>query len=200
MDRRHLLRGLAQGTLLAAAGGTLVGCGKASFHAIDITGADYARGFSLPDHNGRLRTLKDFDGRVVVLFFGYTQCPDVCPTSMIELAEVRRLLGPDGDRLQGLFITLDPERDTPEILKAYMTNFDPGFLALIPPLAELPALAKDFKVFYRKVEGPTPTSYTLDHSAGSYVFDPRGRVRLYTRHAGGADKLAADVRLLLQGR
>ncbi|MBU3738608.1 MAG: SCO family protein [Rhodoferax sp.] len=200
MDRRHLLRGLAQGALLAAAGGALVGCGKTSFHAVDITGADYARGFSLPDHNGRLRTLKDFDGRVVVLFFGYTQCPDVCPTSMLELAEARRLLGGEGDRLQGLFITLDPERDTPEILKAYMTNFDPGFLALIPPLAELPALAKDFKVFYRKVEGPTPTSYTMDHSAGSYVFDPRGRVRLYTRHAGGADKLAADVRLLLQGR
>jgi protein SCO1/2 len=135
----------------------------------------------------------------VVIFFGFTQCPDVCPTSMAELAEIKKTLGADGARLQGLFVTLDPERDTQQVLQAYMANFDPTFLALRPDLDKLPQLAKDFKIFYKKVDGKTPGSYTLDHSAGSYVFDPQGRVRLYSRYGTGAAPLAADIRLLLQG-
>jgi len=173
---------------------------KAAFRGIDITGADYARNFSLPDHNGRTRTLSDFSGKVVVVFFGFTQCPDVCPTSMAELAAVKKLLGADGDRLQGLFVTVDPERDSAPMLKAYMANFDPSFLALIPGREQLPAVAKDFRIYYKRVEGRTPTSYTMDHSAGSYLYDPQGRLRIYHRYGSGAEALAADARLLLAGR
>lgn len=170
-----------------------------SFASIDVTGADYARDFSLIDHNGRPTSIKDFAGKVVVVFFGYTQCPDVCPASMAELAEIRKMLGPDGTKVQGLFITIDPERDTPQVLKAYMANFDPGFLALRAASPEqLAALAKDYKVYYKKVEGSTPTSYTMDHSAGSYVYDTRGQLRLYTRYGSGAAALAGDIRELLK--
>lgn len=187
---------------LVAGGATLglAGCSEKapSFTAIDITGAEYARDFPLPDHNGRQRSVRDFAGKVVVVFFGYTQCPDVCPTSMSELAEVRKLLGPDGDKLQGIFITVDPERDTPEVLKAYMTNFDPSFLALRGTPEQLATVAKDFKVYYKKVEGKTPTSYSMDHSAGSFVYDTQGRIRLYTRYGTGAQALADDIRLLLK--
>jgi protein SCO1/2 len=200
MKRRNLL---SLSVALLAAGGMLplAGCSdKApSFVSIDITGADYARDFSLVDHNGQTRSIKDFAGKVVVVFFGFTQCPDVCPTAMSELAEIRKLLGADGERLQGIFITVDPERDTPEVLKAYMANFDPSFLALRPSSPEqLAALAKDFKAYYKKVEGRTPTSYTMDHSAGSYVFDPQGRIRLFTRHGMGAKALAGDLSQLLK--
>jgi protein SCO1/2 len=179
----------------------MAGCteAKPQFASIDITGADYAKDFALADHNGQMRSIKDFAGKVVVIFFGFTQCPDVCPTSMAELAEIKKMLGTDGTRLQGLFVSLDPERDTPEVLKAYMANFDPSFLALRPDLDKLPQVAKDFKIFYKKVAGKTPGSYTLDHSAGSYVFDPQGRVRLYSRYGSGAPALATDVKLLLKG-
>ena len=200
MKRRNLL---SLSVALLAAGGMLplAGCSdKApSFVSIDITGADYARDFSLVDHNGQTRSIKDFAGKVVVVFFGFTQCPDVCPTAMSELAEIRKLLGADGERLQGIFITVDPDRDTLEVLKAYMANFDPSFLALRPSSPEqLAALAKDFKAYYKKVDGRTPTSYTMDHSAGSYVFDPQGRIRLFTRHGMGAQALAGDLRQLLK--
>jgi protein SCO1 len=193
---RQVLRAFAM-TLLA---GWLAACSPEAlkFKSIDITGADYAKGFTLADHNGAQRTLADFKGKVVVVFFGFTQCPDVCPTALTDLAEVKRLLGPQGDKLQGLFVSVDPERDTAEVLKAYMTNFDPGFLALRPTAEQLPEVAKAFKIFYKKVEGPTPTSYTMEHSAGSYVFDPQGRVRLYTRQAVGAQGLAEDLALLLK--
>ncbi len=167
------------------------------FSSIDITGADYATGFQLTDHNGQARTLADFKGKVVVIFFGFTQCPDVCPTSMSELAEVKRQLGADSDKLQGLFVSVDPERDTPEVMKAYMASFDPSFLALYSTAEGLPALAKSFRIYYKKVAGPTPTSYTIDHSAGSYVYDTQGRVRLYTRYGSGAPALAGDVKKLL---
>lgn len=189
------------GALLASAAGMLAACSgdKPKFAAIDITGADYAKDFQLTDHNGQPRSLQDFRGKVVVMFFGYTQCPDVCPTSMTELAEVKKLLGPDGDKLQGLFVTVDPARDTPEMLKAYMANFDPSFLALYADSPEkLAAVAKDYKVYYKKVEGKTPTSYTMDHSAGSYVYDTEGRLRLYTRYGSGAPAMASDIKLLLQ--
>jgi protein SCO1/2 len=122
---------------------------------------------------------------VVVLFFGYTQCPDVCPTSLNELNAVKKALGPDGERLQVLFATVDPERDTPGVLKAYMASFDPSFLALYTTPDKMDALAKEYKMYYKKVEGPTPTSYTMDHSAGSYVYDTQGKVRLYTRYDVG---------------
>ena len=165
---------------------------------MDITGADYARDIPLTDHNGQKRSLQDFRGKVVVVFFGYTQCPDVCPTSMQELVEVKQMLGKDGDRLQGIFVTVDPERDKPEMLKAYMANFDPSFLALSGTPEQTAAVAKDFKIYYKKVDGKTPTSYTMDHSAGSYTFDPQGRVRLYNRYGSGAAALAEDVKILLK--
>jgi len=180
--------------------GVLAACSpdKLQFKSIDITGADYARGFQLADQNGQQRTLQDFKGKVVVVFFGFTQCPDVCPTALAELAEVKRALGGQGERLQGVFVSIDPERDTPEVLKAYMANFDPSFVALRPTLEQLPVVTKEFKIFYKKNEGKTPGTYTMDHSAGSYVFDPTGRVRLYTRNGTGAAALASDVALLLK--
>ena len=164
---------------------------------MDITGADYARDIPLTDHNGQKRSLQDFRGKVVVVFFGYTQCPDVCPTSMQELVEVKQMLGKDGDRLQGIFVTVDPERDKPEMLKAYMANFDPSFLALSGTPEQTAAVAKDFKIYYKKVDGKTPTSYTMDHSAGSYVYDTAGRLRVYNRYGSGTQALAADVKTLL---
>ena len=170
---------------------------KPGFSAIDLTGADYARDFSLTDHNGQPRSLKDFAGKVVVLFFGYTQCPDVCPTTMSELVEVRKLLGKDGERVQALFVSVDPERDTPAVLKAYMANFDPSFLALYTTPVNLEATVKNYKIYFKKVDGKTATSYTVDHTAGSYVYDTQGKLRLYTRYGTGAAPLAADIRLLL---
>ena len=199
-SRRRAAKIVASLVALSTVSGFLMGCSpdKPQFKSIDLTGADYAQGFSLTDHNGQLRTLKDFAGKVVVVFFGFTQCPDVCPTSMAELAQVKQQLGPDGDKLQGIFITVDPERDTADMLKAYMGNFDPTFLALRPTLEQLPQVAKDFKIYYKKVDGKTPGSYTMDHSAGSYVFDEKGRIRLYNRYGSGADALASDIRLLIK--
>ena len=180
--------------------GLLSACAEAKpeFKSVDITGADYAKNFQLTDHNGQPRSLKDFQGKVVALFFGYTQCPDVCPTTLAELAEVKKALGADGAKLQAVFVTVDPERDTPEVLKAYMANFDPDFLALRGSPEQLAAMAKDFKVYYKKVEGKTPTSYTMDHSAASYIYDTKGNLRLYSRYGSGAEALLSDIRLLLK--
>ncbi len=171
---------------------------RPQFKSIDVTGANYAQGFTLTDHNGQSRSLSAFKGKVVVVFFGYTQCPDVCPTSMTELTEVKRLLGADADKLQGVFVTVDPVRDTAELLKAYMANFDPSFVAFVPTEEELVKVAKDFKIYYKKVEGKTPTSYTMDHSAGSYVYDTQGRLRLYSHYGRGPQVLAQDIQLLLK--
>ncbi|MDB5850559.1 MAG: hypothetical protein JWP29_4311 [Rhodoferax sp.] len=200
MQKRTALRAMGAGAFAVAAGGLLGACSEAkpSFSAIDLTGADYARGFQLTDHNGQPRSLNDFKGKLVVVFFGYTQCPDVCPTSMAELAEVKASLGADAGKLQGIFVTVDPERDTPEVLKAYMANFDPSFLALRPTPEQLAALAKDFKIYYKRVEGKTPTSYTMDHSAGSYVYDTKGQLRLYARYGSGAQALSTDLKTLLK--
>ena len=181
-------------------GAGLMACSpdKPTFKSIDITGANYAQGFTLSDAQGQRRSLQDFKGKVVVVFFGYTQCPDVCPTSLQELADTRRLLGPDGDKLQGVFVTVDPARDTPELLRAYMANFDPSLVAFVPTPEELVEVARAFKIYYKKVDGKTPTSYTMDHSAGSYVYDTQGRLRLYTRYGAGAQVLSEDIRTLLR--
>ena len=193
-SRRWLLAGLLGMGLLA-----LSGCNKErKFNGVDITGAEYAKDFVLTDHNGQSRHLTDFKGKVVVVFFGYTQCPDVCPTSLTDLVRVKQLLGSKGDKLQAVFVTVDPARDTPEMLKAYMENFDPSFLAFVPKQDELETVAKDFKIYYKRVEGKTPTSYTMDHSAGSYVYDTKGQLRLFTRYGSGAPALAADIKLLLK--
>jgi protein SCO1 len=202
---RRLLTQNATKFIAAAAGitwaaGLLGACApaeKPQFKSIDMTGADYARDFSLTDQNGGRRSLKDFAGKLVVVFFGFTQCPDVCPTTMAEMAQIKKILGANGNKLQGVFITVDPERDTQEVLKAYVGNFDPSFVALRPTAAELPELAKAFKVYYKKVEGKTPTSYSMDHSAGSFVYDTQGRLRLYTRYGTGPELLASDLKLLL---
>jgi protein SCO1/2 len=200
MNRRSLLRATGAPLLATALAPLLVACGetKPQFKAIDVTGAEYARDFQLTDHDGRPRTLKDFRGKAVVVFFGYTHCPDVCPTTLSENAEAKRLLGPDGAKVQGVFVTVDPQRDTPEMLKAYMANFGPDFVALRGTPEQLAAVAKEYKIYYKKVDGKTPDSYTMDHSAGSYVYDPQGRVRLYTRYGTGPEALASDLKILLK--
>lgn len=179
------------------AGGGAPKAGAGAFKAVDITGAPYAQGLSLTDPDGKTRTLAEFKGKVVVLFFGYTQCPDVCPSTMGELAEVKRALGPDGERVQGVFVTVDPERDTAELLKGYVANFDPSFVALRGSPEEIKAVTRDFKVFYMKVPGKTDTSYTVDHTAGSYIYDTQGRIRLFTRYGSGAQALVSDIKALL---
>jgi len=190
--RRHAIRCGVLACLLAGAG-----CRKpaAAFHGIDVTGADYGSDFRLNDPEGRERTLADFKGKAVMMFFGFTQCPDVCPTYLVRAAEVKRLLGADGERLQVLFVTLDPERDTPEVLKAYAAAFDPSFIGLYADARRTAEAAQHFKVYFKKV--PTGNSYTLDHSALSYVYDPTGRLRLVLRHDQSAQDCADDLRQIL---
>ena len=172
---------------------------KPAFKGIDISGAAYARELALPDASGKLRTLADFKGKVVVVFFGFTQCPDVCPTALAEVAEVKSKLGVDGEKVQSLFVTVDPERDTPEVVGAYVGAFGRDFVALRGTLEQTQAAAKEFKVFFAKVPGKTEGSYTMDHTAGSFVFDPNGRVRLFVRNGGAAEAMTHDVKLLLGG-
>ncbi len=171
---------------------------KPSFRNTDITGAEFAREFALTDHNGQARTLADFKDKAVVVFFGFTQCPDVCPTTLAEMTEALKLLGDDGKRMQVLFITIDPERDTPELLKKYVPAFHPSFLGLTGSAEAIAKVAKEFKVFYQKSPGKTPGSYTMDHTANSYVFDPQGRVRLVVKHGLGAEPLVQDLKQLLK--
>ena len=172
--------------------------GRPGFRATDITGADFGRDFALTDHTGKPRALADFRGRVVVMFFGFTHCPDVCPTTLAELAAVVKKLGTDGDRVQVLLVTVDPERDTPEVLSQYVTAFNPRFLALRGTAEETARVAKEFKIIYQKVAGARPDSYTMDHSAGTYIFDTQGRLRLYVSYGQGPEILAHDIALLLK--
>jgi protein SCO1 len=172
---------------------------KPAFKNIDITGAAYAKALSLPDVDGKTRTLADFNGKVVIVFFGFAQCPDVCPTTMAEIAEVRQKLGAVGAKVQPVFITVDPERDTAPVLKEYVRAFGGDVVALRGTLEQTQSAARDFKVFFAKVPGKTEGSYTIDHTAGSFVFDPKGQVRLFVRYGGGADALASDLTLLLSG-
>ena len=173
---------------------------KPEFKNIDITGGTaFGKDFSLLDTDGKARTLADFKGKVVVMFFGYTQCPDVCPTTLTEMQQVMTLLGPQSDKVQVLFVTVDPERDTAAILKQYVPSFDQRFLGLRPAdELGLEKVTKDFKIYYRKVPGSSPGSYTMDHTAGSYAFDPEGRLRLYIKHAQGPETLAHDLKELLK--
>jgi protein SCO1/2 len=171
-----------------------------AFKNSDVTGLGYARDFALNDQDGKPRTLADFKGKAVVIFFGYTHCPDVCPTTMAEMAAVMKQLGPDADRVQVLFVTLDPERDTPALLKRYVPAFDPRFIGLSGDVEATAKVAKEFRVFYQKVPGKDAGSYTMDHTAASYVFDPQGRVRLFVRHGQGPEPIAQDLKVLLAGK
>jgi protein SCO1/2 len=188
---------LGLGLLLGGCDRLPGGVTKEPFKAVDITGAEYARELSLPDADGKPRTLADFKGKVTLIFFGYTQCPDVCPTTLAELAAVKRELGKDGERVQGVFVSVDPQRDTPEILRAYMASFGPGFVALRGTAEETKTAARNFKVFYAQAPGKTEGSYTVDHTAGTYVFDTQGKVRLFVRYGSGAEALKHDLKLLL---
>ena len=190
--------------IVLTAGAVLLGCdkfdvssAKPAFKGIDITGAEYARSLALTDQDGKARTLEEFKGKVSIVFFGYTQCPDVCPATLAELAQVKKTLGKDGERLQGIFVTLDPKRDTQAILKAYMANFDPTFVALYGTPEQTKAAAQEFKVFFATSPGKTENSYTVDHTAGSFIFDSRGKVRLFVRYGSGAEALTADLKVLL---
>ena len=168
------------------------------FEATDITGADFGKGFSLTDQTGKQRTLQDFHGKVVVVFFGFTHCPDVCPTTLAELSRAVKNLGPAGEQVQVLMVTVDPGRDTPEVLAQYVTAFNPRFLALRGTIDETSRVAKEFKVIFQKVAGPTPQNYSMDHSAGSYIFDRQGRLRLYVAYGRGAEVFTHDIDLLLK--
>ena len=170
---------------------------KPQFESVDISGADYAQDFHLTDASGKPRSLADYKGKVVMMFFGYTQCPDVCPTTMADLKNVMTSLGPEADRVQVLFVTLDPERDTPQLLAQYVPAFDPRFVGLLGDPATTAQTAKAFKVFYQRVPGSTPGSYTLDHTAGTYVFDPAGHIRLFVRQGETTAAITHDVKQLL---
>jgi protein SCO1 len=194
---------MIQRRLLLLTAATLAACSaekpKPAFKNIDITGADYAKVLSLPDADGKTRTLADFNGKVIIVFFGFAQCPDVCPSTLAEIAEVRKKLGPAGAKVQPVFVTVDPERDTAAVLKDYVRTFGDDVIALRGTLEQTQAAAKAFKVFFAKVPGKTEGSYTIDHTAGSFVFDTKGQVRLFVRYGGGADALAGDLQLLLDG-
>ncbi len=194
-SHRHRAHALLLHLLLVCL--VLACCTKPDFNNIDISGAAYARDFTLTDAGGARRSLADYRGKVVVLFFGYTHCPDVCPATLAQLAQARRLLGTDADRVQVLFVTLDPERDTPQLLQRYVPAFDPSFVGLTGSRQQIEAAAREFKVFFQKVDGPTADSYTLDHSAGSFVFDPQSRVRLYLSERARPDQIAPDLKRLL---
>ena len=200
MDKRAALRALGAAALVSTTTFVLTACkdeSKPKFQGVDVTGAEYAKDIPLQDVNGQRRSLKDFSGKVVAVFFGYTQCPDVCPTTLQELVEVKQALGADGSKLQAIFVSLDPERDTPQVLKAYLANFDESFVGLHGTPDEIAAVAKDFKIFFKKVPGKTEGTYTLDHSAGTYLYDPQGRLRIYERYGVGSQVLAQDVKALL---
>lgn len=179
----------------------LAGCGgdapqAPKFALTDVTGVAFGKELNLTDHNGKPRTLADFRGKVVTVFFGFTHCPDVCPTTLAEMAQVMKDLGPDADKLQVLFVTVDPERDTPQVLKQYVPSFNPSFLGLYGDAAATARTAKEFKVFYQK-QPDKNGGYSVDHSAGTFVFDRQGRLRLFAQYSAGHEALSHDIRILL---
>ena len=197
---KKLLALVLSASMVLALGGCqkLAPVPKVEFQNTDLTGLDYAHDFALTDHNGKPRTLADFKGKVVVIFFGYTQCPDVCPTTMAEMAAVMQQLGPQADQVQVLFATIDPERDTQALLAQYVPAFDKRFLGLYGTPEQTAKVAKEFKVFYAKVPGRTAGSYTMDHTAASYVFDKEGKIRLFVRNGQGPAPTVHDIKLLLK--
>lgn len=169
----------------------------ADFVGTDITGADFPKPLTLTDHNGKLRTMSDFKGKVVALFFGYTRCPDVCPTTMVDLKQTMKLLGNKADQVQVLFITVDPQRDTQQILAQFVPSFDPRFIGLRGSLQETAETLGNFKIYYSKVEGKVKGDYTVDHSAGMYVFDKTGKIRLYLNYGQKPADIASDLTKLM---
>lgn len=203
MNRRYFISSLVAGAAL------LAGCQQDGFKDTDVTGVEYAKDFHLTDHTGKPRSMADFKGKVVSIFFGYTQCPDVCPTTMTEMHTVLQKLGPeDAAKVQVLFITVDPERDTQQLLAQYVPAFDPSFIGLRGDPAQTAQTAKDYKVFYEKVPGKTPSTYSMNHTAGSYVYDPQGRLRLFVQHSAtpsddpsvGIERQVHDIKMLLAGK
>lgn len=193
--RRMLASAIAAGLLIAG-----TACSKKpelSFTATDITGASFAREFTLTDHTGKTRSLTDFAGKVVVIFFGFTQCPDVCPTTLVQYKAVLEQLGTQARDVQVLFVTVDPARDTQEVLAQYVPAFDPGFIGLRGDEETTKKTAREFKVFYAKVPGTTEGTYSVDHTAASYVFDRQGKVRLMVKYNADVASIAADLRQLL---
>jgi protein SCO1/2 len=180
---------------------TLAGCQPAPqppvFQATDITGAAFARDFRLTDHNGRARTLADFRGKVVAVFFGYTHCPDVCPTTLSDFAAALRQLGPEAERVQVLFVTVDPQRDTPDLLKQFVPAFNPSFLGMVTDTETLKQLAQEYKVVYQQTSVKAVDDYLIDHSAGTYVYDPKGNLRLLMPYGSSPDAIAQDLKILL---
>jgi protein SCO1/2 len=201
MTRRQVLWIAAVLALAAGVAGyawLLPGAEPPRFNAVDVTGVDWGKDFGLLDHHGERRTLADFRGKVVMLFFGFTHCPDVCPTALATLAQARRQLGEDADKVQGLFVTVDPKRDTPEVLAKYVTAFDPSFLGLYGDEGATERAAKEFKIYYRAQTPDANGAYGVDHSGQVYVIDPEGRLRLYIRsHDAAPEAIAHDLRLLL---
>ncbi|MEX0958066.1 MAG: SCO family protein [Burkholderiales bacterium] len=171
---------------------------QASFRSTDVTGAEFGRDFELIGHDGEPRSLEDFRGQVTVVFFGFTHCPDVCPITLAELAAALDKLGEDAKRVQVLLITVDPARDTPEVLRGYVTAFHPSFVGLTGSAEQIASVAREFKVIYQRVDGSSPETYSMDHSAGSFVFDPEGRLRLYVSYGQGAEVFAHDIAQLLK--
>lgn len=199
VSRRFWLHGASAFGAVAVLGLSACGSEQPKFTGVDITGVPYAKGFELRDGDGQVRRLSDFAGKVVVLFFGYTQCPDVCPTTLAELAKAKALLGDKGAKVQGIFITVDPERDTPQVVKDYASAFDPSFIGLRPDNAEqVTQVTKEFKIIYSKDPSSTPGTYTVSHTAASLVFDPEGKARLYEQYNIGAEALAKDIGLLIK--
>lgn len=194
--RRRLVAAAAASALLLA----LAACAPEGpkFKTSDVTGASFGRDFALTDANGKARTLADFRGKAVVVFFGYTQCPDVCPTTLATLAEAMKQLGADADRVQVLFVTIDPARDTAELLRNYVPAFDQRFLGLYGDDDATQRVAREFKIIYQKQPGSTPETYTMDHSAGTYIFDAQGRLRLFVNHGQGPEVFAHDLRAILR--
>lgn len=195
------MKGIVAGVVTLALASLLAGCERTpsppAFKLTDITGAPFGRELNLTDHNGKARTLEDFRGKVVTVFFGFTHCPDVCPTTLAEMSTVMRELGPDEQKVQVLFVTVDPERDTPQVLQKYVPSFHPGFLGLYGDADALARTAREFKIVYQKQALPGG-GYSVDHSAGTYIFDTEGRLRLYASYGSGAAKLLHDIRILLQ--
>jgi len=206
MKRRGLGAALTAATTRVLIAGVFVaasGCQdffappRSAFHGVDVTGAEMGKDFRLTDHEGRTRTLADFRGKAVALFFGYTQCPDVCPTTLSDLANAMQILGADAQRVQVLFVTVDPKRDTPELLRQYVPAFNPTFLALYGDAAATARVTKDFKIYAQERAGKEPGRYTLDHSAQTLVFDPQGRLRLLLPYGAEPAKIASDLKILL---